>query len=87
MGFNKPQSREVSFNASYQVGGRQKPRSLQIRPLPPAICSMIYSLDSAKPSRLVSDALDKFSPFIEYWNLYRTEIYRIHRGVDIRQGL
>ena len=81
MGLNRPQSGGVSFNASYQVGKWQKPRSLQIRPLPPAICSTIYSLDSAKSSRLVSDALDKFSPLIEYWNLYRTDIYRIHRGL------
>ena len=29
----------------------------------------------------MSDALDKFSPFIEYWNLYRTDIYRTHRGL------
>ena len=45
----------------------------------PAICSTIYSLDSAKSSRLVSDALGKFFPLTEYWNLYRTDIYRIHR--------
>jgi hypothetical protein len=30
--------------------------------------------------RLVSDALDKFSLLIEYWNLYRTDIYSIHCG-------
>ena len=29
----------------------------------------------------MSGALDKFSPLIEYWNLYRTDIYRIHRGL------
>ena len=46
----------------------------------PCNCSTIYSLDSAKSSRLVSDALNKFSPLIEYWNLYRTDIYSIHRG-------
>jgi hypothetical protein len=45
----------------------------------PAICSTIYSLDSAKSSRLVSDALGKFFPLTEYWKLYRTDIYRIHR--------
>jgi hypothetical protein len=41
---------------------------------------MIYSLDSAKSSRLVSDALGKFFPLTEYWKLYRTDIYRIHRA-------
>ena len=45
----------------------------------PAICSTNYSLDSAKSSRLVSDALGKFFPLTEYWNLYRTDLYKIHR--------
>lgn len=29
---------------------------------------------------LVPEALDKFSPLIEQWNFYCTDIYRIHRG-------
>ena len=41
---------------------QKEPRSLQIRPLPPESWSTLYSLDYAKPSRLVSESLDKFFP-------------------------
>jgi hypothetical protein len=50
-------------------------------PSTPAICSTVYSLDSAKSNRVVSDALHKFTPLIEYWSSYSTDIYKLHRGL------
>ncbi|CAP78976.1 hypothetical protein PCH_Pc03g00140 [Penicillium rubens Wisconsin 54-1255] len=33
------------------------------------------------PGWVVSDALHKFTPLIEYWSSYSTDIYKLHRGL------
>jgi hypothetical protein len=75
MGFNRPQLREVSFNACYQaehVRDRMSREAMNTS-------FTIWSLDYARAG-LVSEALDKFFPFNPVLDFHCTDISMIHHG-------